>query len=250
MSPEPASAAPSAGTKRAAREATRAALLDAATAMLFETPAADVLRTLRPVEVARRADPPRTTGAFYNIWPAQDDFRQDLLDHLLAMDRFGADVATVQALADQLQRPELDLDETVRLASTINFEGNKSDPAFLLQMAFWVRHPIDPDMRDRLRRLYAELMGAAVPLYTAILGRTGRRMRPPFTVEQLAVSLIAFSEGLTLRWAVDPEAVPADVGTPPGVPADPDRVWGLMPAVVQAVVMAMTEPDPDATQDA
>jgi hypothetical protein len=246
MHPDPRDDGRPAGAKQAARESTRAALLAAATVMLFETPAADVLRTLKPVEVARRADPPRTTGAFYNIWPAQEDFRRDLLQHLLSLERFGADQETLRALAGLLEQPEFDLDETVRLASTINFEGNKADPAFLLQMALWTRHRSDPEVDERLRRLYADLVGSAVPTYQAILERTGLRVKEPFTVELVATALIALSEGLTLRWSVEPEAVPDELGTPPGVTAAPDRPWGLLAALVHTLVTALTEPDPDA----
>lgn len=250
MPHDPLAAPPPAGAKQAARDSTRAALLEAATAILLEHPAADVLRTLKPQAVARRAEPPRTTGAFYNIWATQEDFRRDLLGHLLSLERFGADQATIEALGAAVADPDFDLDETSRVAATISFEGNKGDPAFLLQMSLLTQPGPDPEVRAGLRRLYQDLTAAGLEAYTPVLRRAGLRVKEPFTLEHLAVALSALEEGLVLRWSVVPEAVPDEVGPPPGVAAAPDRPWGLFAALAHVLVTGMTEPDPDAGGEA
>jgi hypothetical protein len=230
--------------KQAARRGTEAALLAAATDLLLQSPSSDVLRSLRPGDVARRADPPRTTGAFYNIWPTQAEFRQALLDHVLSLDRFHGDADTREALADFLGRADLDASEAIRVAANMNFDGFKDDPAFRLQHSLWTRHEADPEIRERLRLLYVAIAESLVPLYEFFLRRAGRRMRPQYTIELLGVTLAALVEGLYVRWAVEPDAVPDDVGPPPGVEPVADRPWTAFASVSHLIIMAMTEPIP------
>jgi BetI-type transcriptional repressor, C-terminal len=229
--------------KRAAREATQAAMLEAATRMLFEQPGLDVLAVLKPVEVARRCDPPRTTGAFYNIWPTQGDFRRDVLDHVLSVGRFQGDQDALELLAGFLTDTPSTA-EMVRSAADLNFKGLRGDPAITLQLALWTQHASDPEICDRIRALYGAMFERASPLYRKLLERAGRRMVPPYTVEFLAVAVTALVEGLALRWTIDPDAVPDDAGAPPGVAADPARPWTLFSSLAYVLVMGMTEPVP------
>jgi hypothetical protein len=231
--------------KQAARKGTEAALLSAATELLLESPSTDVLRSLRPGDIARRAVPPRTTGAFYNIWPTQAEFRRALLDHVLSLDRSQGDRETVQALADHLSKPELDLAETVRVAANLNFDGFKRDAAFRLQHSLWTRHASDPEVRDGLRNLYIAITGSLEPMYQLFLDRAGRRMRAPYTIGHLGVALAALVEGLHVRWAVQPEAVPDDLGPPPGVEAVEGQEWSTFANLTHLLIMAMTEPVPE-----
>jgi BetI-type transcriptional repressor, C-terminal len=228
--------------KRAAREATEAAMLTAATRMLLESPATDVLATLKPVEIARRSVPPRTTGAFYNIWPTQADFRRAVLDHVLSLDRFPADRATTEQFDALLDRPDLDVEEAVRVTANLAFEGQRTEPAVRLQLALWTQVETDPEVRERLELLYSDISDSLVPRYVRLLERSGRRMSPPFTPETLAVALTALVEGLHLRWAVDPDAVTDDLGTPPGVTGVEERRWSTFAALVRVLLAGMTEP--------
>jgi BetI-type transcriptional repressor, C-terminal len=245
--------------KTAARQATRAALLEAATAMLFEAPSADPIGALRPADVVRRTVPPRSNGAFYNIWPTQADFRRDLLHHALSADRIEVGDETSNAAAALLAQPDFSLAETIRVAATLNFEGLKADPALRLKQALWTRHSADPEVRELLAALYDGATAMLVPMYTAALGRAGRRMRGTCTVEQLAVVLTALAEGLHLRWAVQPSAVPDDVGAPPDLERHPDQPesehpegehspdgapWTLFASTAYVVITGMTEPIP------
>jgi hypothetical protein len=232
--------------KRAARNASEAAMLRAATDMLLAAPGVDVLGALKPVDVARRADPPRTTGAFYNIWPTQAEFRRALLDHVLSLDRFQVDLRTRQALEESLLRPELSLTDIVRTAANLNFDGLKDEPAMRLQQALWSQHAGDPEIRDRVKQLYSTISQALVPLYSALLDRSCRRMRAPYDLETLAVVLAALVEGLIVRWSVDPAVVPDDLGPPPGVPPIEGEPWGTFASVTYLIFIGMTEPIPSA----
>ena len=76
-------------------------------------------------------------------------------------------------------------------------------------------------------------------MYAALLHRSGRQMREPYTLEHLAVTLTALSEGVHTRWAVDPSAVPEI--RPPAAAADDDSRWTFFASVAYTTFLAMTE---------
>lgn len=232
---------PQPSAKAAAKAATREALLAAATEMLLETPA-DPIGSLRPLEVARRARPPRSNGAFYNIWPTRQSFAQDLLRHILSADRVRTRRPTRDAGLDGVRQRSFSLTRTVHALADLNFGGLRDDPGLRLKQALWSRHTVDPQVCELIARLYADGTATLAPTYLAVIERGGRRMRPPYTVEELAVTLTALAEGLHLRRSVQPEAVPDDLG-PGAVPADADGdAWSLFAATAHLIVHGMTEP--------
>lgn len=234
-------AAPSA--KAAARARTRLALLQSAQRLLLQSPASDPIGALKPSEIARNAEPSRTTGAFYNIWPTFQEFRDELLDYVLSVDRIEVGEPTVDSATQLSGLPDVPLAEIIRLAGNVNFDGLPDDPGLLLKHALWSRHRTDPHIRQLLAELYAGVRRQMGPMYETVLARTGRRMRAPYTTDLLLVVLAALGEGLHLRWSVDPDAVPefgADVD-----PEHEDRRWTTFSAVAHLIVLGMTEPVPD-----
>ena len=208
--------------------------------MLCEAPAADPIGALKPVEVARRADPPRTSGAFYNIWHTQAEFRRDLLQHVLSVERFEVGGPTVDTVADQVEQADFSLAETVRVAANLNFDGLKDDSSMRLKQALWSRHDCDPQISELIRGLYAGINTMLGPVYEAALTRAGRRMRPPYTIDHLATALAALEEGLHMRWTVQPESVPDDLG--PGAGELGEGRWNLFSSVAYLIVTGMSEP--------
>ncbi|HEX2806935.1 MAG TPA: TetR family transcriptional regulator C-terminal domain-containing protein [Kineosporiaceae bacterium] len=152
------------------------------------------------------------------------------------------DERTRRVLGESLQRPDLSLADVIRAAANLNFEGLKNEPAMRLQQALWSQHATDPEVRDRVGALYVAISQALVPLYSALLDRSRRRMKPPYDVENLAVVLAALVEGLVVRWSVDPDAVPDDLGPPPGVEPVEGEPWGTFASITYLIFMAMTEP--------
>jgi hypothetical protein len=233
--------------KAAAKQATRLALLAAATELLFHSPAPDPIEALRPVEIVRRAEPPRTTGAFYNIWPTHADFRRDLLHHLLRLEQYRhTHDAIVDGLGGTLAEDGQDVAETVRLAANLGFERFAAEPAQRFKQAIWAASGTDPDVRTLIAEIYSSVSDTMIPLYQRLLAATGRQMRAPHTLEELAVVLAALHEGLALRWSVQPEAAPD--GPPPAVargagpqPGD-DRRWSQFASTAFTLFMAMSEP--------
>jgi hypothetical protein len=232
--------------KRAARQATQAAMLASATRILLESPRSDVLGTLKPVEIARRCDPPRTTGAFYNIWATHAEFHRDLLDHLLSMDRFTGDRTTLEMLGSFLDHADMSVPEIFRIAARYNFDELKGEPAAVLQLALWTQHH-DPAIRERLRCLYGAINDSLHPLYSRVLVKAGRRMRKPYDVQMLTTTITALVEGFLLRWAVDPDALPEGLDAPPGV--DGPEPWELFGTASYLLFESMTEPVDDVADE-
>jgi hypothetical protein len=230
--------------KQAARKATETAMLAAATRMLMESPSTDIIAALKPVEIARRSEPRRTTGAFYNIWPTHAEFRRALLEHVLSMDRFRGDKATQALLQDFIEQPDVSITDIIRVAAGFNFDELKHEPGFLLQMALWTQASPDAEIRERLQGFYRALSASLFPLYEQLLERSGRRMRAPYDIATFTTTLTALVEGLHVRWTVDPGAVCEDMPAPPGV--DDDQPWGMFGSVTYLIFEGMTERIPAA----
>ena len=230
--------------KDAARKASERAMLEAAAEMLWESPVGDIFSDLKPVDIARRADPPRTTGSFYNIWPTQTRFREAFVNYLLSLEHFRAERDAQSTIEELLASPDFDLAELIRVAGNKYFDGLKGEPVMRIQLALWTKADGNPQIRERLKALYDDVASAMIPLYETMVARAGRRMRAPYTVHDLAVVLAALVEGLHIRWAIDHDAIAEDLGAPPGAPAENGRPWGTFSSVAHIVVKGMTEPLP------
>lgn len=231
-------------SKAQARQESRDAMLEVGAEILRGAPFEEVLNKIKATEVARGAG--RTTGAFYNIWKDQRDYRRDLIAYVLSPARFRVDGDTRHEIADQLSRPEFDLVELIRVAANLNFDGVKDEPYMPLQYALVASLVTNRDVHAELKRMYDELNDGLVPLYEAMLERSRRTMCRPYTVRTLAIVMMALAEGLHIRWMVDAGAVPDDVGgPPPGAIQNDGERWGLFAACVYPLFMAMTEPATD-----
>jgi hypothetical protein len=234
------------GKLEAARAATTESLLRAGAELLADNPVGDVLSQLKATAIAARAG--RTTGAFFNIWPTQDAYRTALLGWI-RQERVHSRRAVEQENAAVLkaQGPDVRLTEIVRGAANANFRALMADPMTRLEIALWAFAASRSDVEDEstakargeagdyLRALYDEVDRDLVPTYTYVLDALGRRMRPGWTVDDLAVSLTALVQGLLMRAVVDPDSVP---DSPPG---DAQR-WSFFARVALELVHTMSEP--------
>ena len=224
---------------------TRAALLEAGAVLLREQPVGTVLNQVKAAEVARRAG--RTTGAFYHHWDDQESYQRELLAYALAPGRFSSTSGAIDsALADLAEG--IHLEEMVRRAARQNFENVRSNPYLPLFMALWSKQGDDNEIREHLRQHYQTVTAQLVPMYQKIFDAQGLEPRPPFTVEMFAVTLTAIVEGLALRAAVDPAAVPRHA--PPAQAAARQQLdgkldegpWDLFGLLVLALIPSMTAP--------
>ncbi|WOT34263.1 TetR family transcriptional regulator C-terminal domain-containing protein [Streptomyces coeruleorubidus] len=229
-------------TKAAARQESRNAMLKAGAEILHRVPVGDVLSQVKATNVAKLAN--RTTGSFYNIWVDHEAYLRDLIRYVLEPSRFDA---VTQVIKEEITRQEgASYPELIKSVAEKNFTALKGDPFMSLQLALWAKRGSDHEMTEHLRALYRSLNDKLIPVYDDLLKDLGRRMRPPYKVEHLAVALMALLEGLHIRSEIDAEAVPEDLGaSPEGVEYDPAHPWGLFAAAAYALIEAMTTESPE-----
>lgn len=230
----------SGGRARAAASAeTRAALLEAGASLLRDQPVGSVLSQVTGRAVAERAG--RTTGAFFHQWESQEAFHRELMSYILDPARMPSTADAAQAITAGL-RSGSPPDELLRQAAEANFAGVRADPYVPLWLALWTKHVGDEHITGLLRDNYHAVTAQLIPLFAGLLQASGRAMRPPFTVETMAVTATALVQGLSLRAAIDPDAVPT--GRPGSGPDAPSPAWDLFGTLIVELFRAATEEDP------
>ena len=227
---------PSPGGRKAGVSAeTRAALLEAGAALLREEPVGSVLNQLTARSVATRAG--RTTGAFFHHWRSQEAYQRELLAYVLDPARISVVAEAEEGILGGLRSgrdPVQVLDDTARA----NFQSMRADPYIPLWHALWAKHGSDAGVHELLRTHIRSVTGSVKVLLDAVVTASGRRFRPPFTLDSLAVAVTAVAQGLELRVAIEPERVP--MAGQPGNDAD----WDLYATTVRTLFEAFTEPTP------
>jgi AcrR family transcriptional regulator len=235
----PAQRAGGGGSKAAVSAETRGALLEAGASLLRDDPVGSVLSQITGRAVAERAG--RTTGAFYHQWPSQEAFHRDLMSYILDPARIPSTADAARAILTGLSSG-LPPDELLRQAAAANFAGVRADPYVPLWFALWAKHARDEHVTELLRDNFHAVTAQVIPLFAGLLQASGRAMRPPFTVETMAVTATALVQGLSLRAAVDPDAVP--MGHPGSATDDAAPAWDLFGTLLVELFRAVTEEAP------
>jgi AcrR family transcriptional regulator len=164
--------------------------------------AVDALANVRVAEVAERAGV--TKGALYHVWPTQEAYRKDLFERLLEHSR----QAGIRDLGELLSDEDLTRDPRRALHEHAEyvFRALKDDPAFFARFSFFL-YASDPEVNELLTRGDDAVIAEFTPLIEAYLELQGRRIRPPFTVEMLLISMNALFHGLCLRYRTSPDLV-------------------------------------------
>jgi AcrR family transcriptional regulator len=191
------------------------------------------LAHVKLADVAQRAGV--TKGALYHLWPSQEAYWRDLLQHLLSTDRlFGADrLATISAELIAARGEQ----QTLREWANDLFDSVRDDPAFFARISLFaylddelVRSTLDQESRAAIDRLR--------PVLAAAVADMGRRPRSEGALGELAVQLAALLEGLCLKYRVDPDRTP-------DLPPLRGRRLTLFAAAADALLHAYTEPVDD-----
>lgn len=213
----------------------RRSLLDAGRQLAYDHPAGEPLANIRITDVADVAGV--TIGAFYHYWDSQDDYRLDLLRHLLEPDRFdtwSGTGAVIEPLIDQGAA----LTEVVRQASQSGFEALCDSPDQRVSMALWAHD--EAESQRLMRSMYHQVNDAWAALYVGVLAHYGREPRPPFDGDSIALVLTALTDGLLVRHGLEPDRLERALGA--GTTTRGSEDWSLVSCVVLALLPTMTRP--------
>jgi AcrR family transcriptional regulator len=187
-------------TSRPKRDVTRTRDdLLAAGAHLLATDPSHAFGVLRASHVAAQAG--RTTGAFFNIWPTQEAYLDDLVDYVLSPER-GTTGAAVGVVVAEGLRTGADEDAVLLAIAKVVLAEVPNDPQTVLELLLWSRAHGDRAFRRHLAERYRILDEASAEAFMMYLRRNGRRMRRGFTAEQLSATMQDVSQIIALREAV------------------------------------------------
>lgn len=148
---------------------------------------------------------------FYREYESKQDAVEEALCAGIRPDRS----ELTDALAQQMAKCAADVAEGTTAPSTVinglgdaYFTQALNDDVLTLQMLAWVAANEHESMKENFGELYDSLDERAVNGLSVMLEGWGRTPIPPYTWSTIATTLTALTEGLLIRHAVDPEAVP------------------------------------------
>jgi hypothetical protein len=211
---------------------------DAAGAPLAHIRLTDVAREATAI-VGERGDARHravTTGSIYQLWPSQAAFQADLVRHIITATTF-PEASQLQAVMLELFAGGATLREIIDRLSEVSFQSNATE-SFFARLGF-LQYAVIPSIGDALQdnvHLFDELDR---PIFDAILTYTRRRVREPFTLEDLWVTAEALIAGFLIRQRVDPDALRWSL---------PPEGRSVLSHAVEGAFLAFTEPIDDDEQ--
>lgn len=215
---------------------TRDLLLEVGLELLYAAGPRVGVGHIRLADVAQAAG--FTTGAAYRCWSNQEAFHRDLaIAAVRHRDRpsIAETVENIRRLVDE----RAPLAEVIRVGAAANVYKPSKHLAFLTTIALRSSAAGDPAIAEAGRYHLETAVESFAGLYAALLHVYRRRMRPPFTVRDLTLTLAALSEGFALQGIVDhPHPRMERDDLPPAVGRD----WTALGCAIEAVVEHFTEP--------
>lgn len=215
---------------------TRQLLLDTGLAMLEERGVYVGVTHIRLQDVAHAAG--LTTGAGYRCWENQAAFHRELAIAAVA-GRTEAPIAETVAHIRDLVDARAPLAEVIRAAAEANLFRYPDDTVQLNTITLRTCGPTDEALARAGREHLTATVESFAALYATLLEVYRRRMRPPYTITDLTLTLAALSEGFAVQ-AMTGDPHPR-VHRPPAagsVAAD----WSLLACAAEAIVDRFTEP--------
>ena len=219
--------APRPRQRRRSPEQTRADLLAAGLRILAADPAEHAFDHLKAARVAAAAG--RTQGAFFHHWATQDDYVFDLIDYAFTPEHSTTLPVVAQSLVADLAAG-LSLAESVQRACEAALGAMPNDPQTVIEFLIWKRAVTDPAFGGWLLQRYRSLDRVHSAMFARLLELVGRRPRPPYTAETIAMAIPALVQTVSMRELVDESVRPA----------------GLTGSIILAVLPLLTAaPDDD-----
>jgi hypothetical protein len=192
---------------------------------------------VRLVDAAHRAG--YTTGAVYRCWENQEHFHRELAVAASA-DHEAPVIANLVGAVRTSVEAQAPLAEVIRLAANDNIRAPRSSEG-LAALAIRASAASDEQVRSASRARFVDGIADHARCYETLLHVNRRRVRPPFTIADLALALGALGDGFTIQTQLGiahPCVSRDDVG--PSVGED----WTMFAFVVEAIVDRLTEPIP------
>lgn len=217
-------------------EGTRQRFLEVGLQLLAERGPVVGVTHIRLSEVADAAG--FSANAGYRYWPSHKAFHDDLILALIAQ-RDHPLRAMVNAISPIIEERQ-PWQEAVRVGSAASLRAYIEDGNFRVWYALRASAFKDPNLRDAARERVDFVADQYRALLDSLMKFYGRRMKPPFTFENLIGALGRLLEGFITQalLEVDDEHIDREP-LAPGVGRD----WTLYPAVVETLLEAWTEPD-------
>lgn len=232
---------------------TRELLLDTGASMLIESGIDVSLANVSMIDVCRDAGL-STAGSAYKIWPNQDQFRADLLTHLI--ERTTPDPGTIDRLAAFVHAAPADmstLSELIRTTAVNPDPWAAGAAGYDVFCALLLAAQHDPNLAARLHANDVAALDSLTELYEAIADAYDLEWVPPYNAAILAVSLSALVEGISARSKVLPELTDTVVMcTAPttGDATGESLPWTIYGLSARVIVEAFTRPAGDGSRTA
>jgi hypothetical protein len=246
---------------RRTREDLRQLLVEAGTEILWDeglAAGAEHVTFKRVFERVEGRSGVRVTHASVigRIWQNQDEFQTEVLTKVAEVNVLDVDAELAASLSGLEKFDRSTVEARWRAALEICRVGGEATFNSMLQslpwsrwMAIWALAVVDSgsprkkpivelllDGESRATDFYEET-------YEAAMRVLGLRMRESFTVRQLALAIVAFSQGCALRAGVD-ETASQKIDRPTG-PEGTEQPWTLFAVGLAALIECFVEVDPN-----
>lgn len=227
--------------RRTLNETKELLLATGADMLAGDTPKVTVGR-LDLTEVSRHAGF-TTAGSAYKIWETQEDYRIEVLRHVLRA--IPADRSPIDALRSIVVDDPDALPTFTELIRNITITGSSAWAAditlYTVYLALWTASPGDPELAGELHDADVEIIGAYAELYAAVMDAYDLEFIPPYDASMFATTVSAISEGFTVREGATPHVFAAALERPTGEDGAVQE-WSLFGCAVQAIITAFVRP--------
>ncbi len=178
--------------------------------------------------------PAVTIGSIYQLWPTQAAFQADLMLHI-AKAQASIGQPGLEECRNRFGRARgrgVTVTELVRWILTDYYRGLWDDPIYRVVLSFYTSAS-NPQVRDALALLHGSFLGGLSAACEALLETYELRMRPPYDVEQLVMSLAALMDGGSRQAIAYPRATRDPYG---------DANWTLQARTAVLLFEQLTEP--------
>lgn len=182
-------------------------------------------------------------GAFYTHWPTSvdedvkpiDRYVRDLMAFIAAHPLDRGPRETTATVERQLAEDQ-PLAAAIRDGSWTDVERLADKPAWRVQLLLSAARPDQEDVRRAWEGTSEAVSEVFRDLYANLLVATGRKLRPPLTIDDFVVLLASMSEGLSLRLMAG-----GSQRTFPE-PDDDQHPWNLLGLAIMAMLPMVTVP--------